>query len=122
MTTRFAVGIGWRTALLVALGAIAWQLPNHVSDFRLIEFANVGIYFIAIFGLNIVTGYSGQISLGHGAFMAIGGYTTTMLIVHRHWNDLATLPVAGLVAGAAGLLFGVPALRFSGPHPCTLGS
>jgi branched-chain amino acid transport system permease protein len=111
---RRALGLGWRVGVFAALAVVAFLLPQVVSDFRLIQFASVGIYFIAIFGLNIVTGYSGQISLGHGAFMAIGGYTTAMLIVHRHWNDLATLPVAGLVAGVAGLLFGVPALRFSG--------
>ncbi len=114
MSPRFALGLAWRAAVFGALVVIAWQLPHHVSDFRLIQFASVGIYFIAIFGLNILTGYSGQISLGHGAFMAIGGYTTAMLIVHRHWNELATLPVAGLVAGVAGFLFGIPALRFSG--------
>jgi len=116
VNARSVAGVSWRAAVFAALALIAWQLPHHVSDFRLIEFASVGIYFIAIFGLNIVTGYSGQISLGHGAFMAIGGYTTAMLIVHRHWNELATLPLAGLVAGVAGLLFGVPALRFSGPY------
>ena len=85
-----------------------------MSDFRLVQFATVGIYFIAILGLNFLTGYSGQISLGHGAFMAIGGYTSAILIVHHGWSDLATIPVAGLVAGVAGLLFGIPALRLSG--------
>ena len=104
----------WRAALLAAVVAAGILLPRVVSDFRLVQFATVGIYFIAIFGLNILTGYSGQVSLGHGAFMAIGGYTTAILIVHHGWNELATIPVAGLVAGAAGLLFGIPALRLSG--------
>src|SRR5213595_1250400 len=89
-------------------------LPTFVSDFKAQQYAYVGIYLIAILGLNFLTGYSGQISLGHGAFMAIGGYTSAILIVHHGWNDLATIPVAGLVAGGAGLLFGIPALRLSG--------
>jgi branched-chain amino acid transport system permease protein len=108
--------LGSRVALLAALVAVGLLLPRFVSDFRLVQFSYVGIYFIAIFGLNILTGYNGQISLGHGAFMAVGGYTSAILIVHHGWNELATLPVAGLVAGAAGFLFGIPALRLSGPY------
>jgi branched-chain amino acid transport system permease protein len=76
------------------------------------------MYFIALLGLSILTGYSGQISLGHGAFMAVGGYTTAILSVDgifgHEIRDLWTIPIAGLVAGAAGLLVGVPALRLSG--------
>jgi branched-chain amino acid transport system permease protein len=76
------------------------------------------MYFIALLGLSILTGYSGQISLGHGAFMAIGGYTTAILSVDGIYGhqirDLWTIPIAGLVAGVAGLLVGVPALRLSG--------
>jgi branched-chain amino acid transport system permease protein len=105
-----------RLAVLAALVVVAIFLPQHLSSFRLVQLATVGIYFIAIFGLNILTGFNGQISLGHGAFMAIGGYTSAILIVHHGWNDLATIPVAGLVAGVAGLLFGIPALRLSGPY------
>jgi branched-chain amino acid transport system permease protein len=55
-------------------------LPRFVSDFRAQQFAYVGIYFIALLGLNVLTGYTGLISLGHGAFMAIGGYTTAILV------------------------------------------
>jgi branched-chain amino acid transport system substrate-binding protein len=111
---RRGAGYAWRVALLGALVGVGLLLPHVVSDFRLVQFANVGIYFIAILGLNFLTGYSGQISLGHGAFMAIGGYTSAILIVHHGWNDLATIPVAGCVAGAVGLVFGIPALRLSG--------
>jgi branched-chain amino acid transport system permease protein len=71
---------------------------------------------MAILGLNIVTGYTGQISIGHGAFMAIGGYATAILTHDHGWNDLATLPVA-LVAGfLAGVIVGLPALRFHGAY------
>ena len=66
------------------------------------EFGYVGIYFISVLGLNILTGYTGQISLGHGAFMAIGGYTTAILIADHGVKDVWTLPLAGLVAGLSG--------------------
>jgi branched-chain amino acid transport system permease protein len=78
--------------------------------------AQVGLYFIALMGLNIVTGYSGQISLGQGAFMAIGAYTTGYLVSEHGANVWWTVPVAGAVAGIAGLLFGLPALRLHGPY------
>src|SRR5213078_2873494 len=71
-------------------------------------------YFIAIVGLNLLTGYTGQISLGHGALMAIGGYTTSILVTHEHWRDVWTIPLAGLAAGVVGFLIGLPALRLSG--------
>ncbi len=107
-------------AALVVLVAV---LPTFISDFRARDYAYVGIYLIALLGLNILTGYTGQISLGHGAFMAIGGYTTAILMVGNEQfggsisgglKDLWTLPIAGLVAGLVGLAFGVPALRLSG--------
>src|SRR6476659_7695413 len=102
----------------VVLAAVVALLPRFVSDFRARELAIVGMYFIALLGLSILTGYSGQISLGHGAFMAIGGYTTAVLSVDGIYGhqirDLWTIPIAGVVAGVAGLLVGVPALRISG--------
>jgi branched-chain amino acid transport system permease protein len=88
--------------------------PFIVSDYRAYELAKVGVYFIALLGLNMLTGWNGQISLGHGAFMAIGGYTSGILIANHGMKDLWTIPIAGLVAGAAGFLVGVPALRLSG--------
>ncbi|HEY2373112.1 MAG TPA: branched-chain amino acid ABC transporter permease [Gaiellaceae bacterium] len=78
--------------------------------------SDVAIYFIAILGLNILTGYTGQISIGHGAFMMIGGYTTVILSHDHHTNLIATLPVSAAVAFACGLLVGLPALRLSGVY------
>jgi branched-chain amino acid transport system permease protein len=98
----------------VALAVVAFALPAFMSDFRAQQFAYVGIYTIALIGLNVLTGYTGQISLGHGAFMAIGGYTTAILMADHGWKDIWTIPVAALVTGAAGFLFGLPALRLSG--------
>ena len=98
----------------VALAVVAFVLPAFVSDFRAQQLAYVGIYTIALIGLNVLTGYTGQISLGHGAFMAIGGYTTAILMADHGVKDIWTIPVAAVVTGAAGFLFGLPALRLSG--------
>jgi branched-chain amino acid transport system permease protein len=109
-TRRYAPPLAY-----LAVGAVAIALlPVLVSDFRQFQLAYVGVYFIAILGLNVLTGYSGQISLGHGGFMMIGAYTTAILSVDHGMKDVWTIPLAGLVAGVAGLLFGFPALRFRG--------
>jgi branched-chain amino acid transport system permease protein len=104
-----------RTLLaFAALAVVVFALPAFVNDFRAQQFAYVGIYLTALIGLNILTGYTGQISLGHGAFMAIGGYTTAILVIDHGVKDLVTIPIAIVVAGAAGVLFGLPAARLSG--------
>jgi len=99
---------------LVAAAVVVALLPRFISSYHALEWANVGIYFTALLGLNVLTGYSGQISLGHGAFMAIGGYTSAILIAHHGMRDVWTIPLAGLVAGGVGLAFGLPALRLRG--------
>jgi branched-chain amino acid transport system permease protein len=103
---------------LLALAAVIAVVPQFVSSFTSYELATVGMYFIALLGLSILIGYSGQISLGHGAFMAIGGYTTAILSVDGIYGhqirDIWTIPIAGVLAGVAGLLVGIPALRLSG--------
>lgn len=88
-------------------------LPTVATSFQTSEWAQVLIFAIAIMGLNILVGYSGQLSLGHGAFMALGAYVTAILIHRYKVNYLASIPIAGLVTGAVGFLFGVPALRLS---------
>jgi branched-chain amino acid transport system permease protein len=89
-------------------------LPFVLSDFRTVQLATVGAYFIAIVGLDVLTGHSGQISLGHGALMAVGAYTTAILMANHGVQDLWTIPIAAVVAGVIGLLAGIPALRLSG--------
>ncbi len=105
-----------RRALLLfaALAVAVFALPAFVTDFRAQELAYVGVYVVALTGLNVLTGYTGQISLGHGAFMAIGGYTTAILMTDHGVRDIATIPLAIVVAGVAGVLFGLPAARLSG--------
>jgi len=114
MTGRRAITLALQAAAFLAAVGLMLVLPHWLGDFRASEVAYVGIYFIAILGLNILTGYTGQISLGHGAFMAIGGYTTAIMVGHHNVRDLWTIPLAGLIAGGCGLLFGIPALRLSG--------
>ena len=105
---------GLRLLLLAAAISVLIWLPSQVSDFHSRDLAQAGVFFIAIVGLNIVTGYAGQISLGHGALMAIGGYTTAILVAHHGIRDVWTIPLAGLLAGVVGLLAGLPALRLTG--------
>jgi branched-chain amino acid transport system permease protein len=109
-STAFGVG----AALLVALVIVLLGLT--LSDYDLSTGATVAVFFVAILSLNIVTGYTGQISIGQGAFMAFGGYTTAILTHNHGWNDLATLPVAALVGFGAGLVVGLPALRLHGVY------
>jgi branched-chain amino acid transport system permease protein len=108
------VRLPFKLALFVAAVAVVAVLPEVLTDFQASRFATIGAYFIAIVGLNVLVGYSGQISLAHGALMAVGGYTTAILMHDHGVRDLWTIPLAGLVAGVAGLLLGLPALRLSG--------
>ncbi len=106
--------LGAKLAVFAAAVVVVLVLPRILSDFQAVRFATIGAYFIAIVGLNVLVGYSGQISLAHGAFMAVGGYTTAILMADHGVRDIVTIPVAGLVAGIAGLALGLPALRLSG--------
>ena len=97
--------------VVIVLFFIGW--PTVISSFQTSEWSQAIILAIAIMGLNILVGYSGQLSLGHGAFMALGAYASAIL-AHRYKMDyLVTIPIAGLLTGIVGFLFGVPALRLS---------
>jgi branched-chain amino acid transport system permease protein len=74
----------------------------------------MGIAVISVHGLNILTGYCGQISIGHSGFMAVGGYTSAILCAKFGWPFWAALPCAALSAGIAGLIFGLPSLKIKG--------
>lgn len=91
-------------------------MPFLLRNYRVFQINLALVYAIAILGLNMLTGYNGQISLGHGAFYAIGGYTAAILM-HRYGVPYwATLPAAGFVCLVAGFLFGLPALRLQGHY------
>jgi branched-chain amino acid transport system permease protein len=100
-------------ALAVVLAA-ALALPFFTTNFRLFQFTQVGIYAIALLGLNMLTGYNGQISLGHGAFFALGAYTAAIMIDRWEVAYPLTIVAAGVVCLVVGFLFGIPALRLEG--------
>ena len=119
-------------ALFVLAAIVVVLLPRFMGEFRLIQFTLVAIFAIALLGLNILTGYSGQISLGHGAFVGIGAYVAALLSLGRpnlellqldppDWlpigdgmTPLYTIPIAAVVTGIFGVLVGIPALRLGG--------
>jgi branched-chain amino acid transport system permease protein len=105
-----------RNALLAVL---VWLVVAFVptflfSDYHLFQLTMVIVYAIAILGLAILTGFNGQISLGHGAFYAIGAYVTAVLMYQYEVPYWATLPVSAIVCAAVGFLIGLPALRLGG--------
>src|SRR6266496_1317129 len=102
-----------RAALIVVVAG-ACALPFFLSGFRVFQVTQVCIYAIALLGLNILTGYNGQISLGHGAFYAIGAYTSAIMIDRWGIGYGWTIPTAGLLCLVVGFLFGWPALRLEG--------
>src|SRR4029079_17564247 len=99
---------------VIVLLAVAAGLPFVMSNFRLFQFTQVYIYAIALLGLNVLTGYNGQISLGHGAFYALGSYTAAIMMDQWGIPYGWTIPVAGVLCLVVGFLFGFPALRLEG--------
>ena len=102
----------WSALLLVVL----LVLPFLVKNYRVFQFNLVLVYAVAILGLNMLTGFNGQISLGHGAFYAFGAYTAAILMDKLGVPYWATLPVAFLVCFVFGFLVGFPALRLAGHY------
>jgi branched-chain amino acid transport system permease protein len=102
----------WCAVLAVSLVL----LPFLVKNYRVFQFNLVIVYAIAILGLNILTGFNGQISLGHGAFYAAGAYTAAVLMDRYGMPYWATLPVAAVFCFGFGFLIGFPALRLAGHY------
>src|SRR3954465_10315816 len=102
------------TITVLVFVAVACALPFVVGNYRTFQLTLVLVYAIALLGLNILTGYNGQISLGHGAFYALGAYCTAVLMDRFGVPYWATIPVAGAFCLVAGFLFGLPALRLEG--------
>jgi branched-chain amino acid transport system permease protein len=101
---------------LLVVASVLILLPFLLSDYNVSLVAQVGIFFIAVLGLDILTGYTGQISIGHGAFMCIGGYTTAVLSRDHNTNLIVTMLAAFAICFLVGLLVGLPALRLSGAY------
>jgi branched-chain amino acid transport system permease protein len=100
----------WVVGLLVLAVAVCFVAKGYV----LFQATMVLSYAIALVGLNLLTGYNGQISLGHGAFFAIGAYTTGILIERAGWHYALAIPMAGVTSGLLGYAFGWPALKLKG--------
>jgi branched-chain amino acid transport system permease protein len=107
-------GRSLRLTAVLTVVVIAAALPLFVTGFRLFQFTQVLIYAIALLGLNLLTGYNGQSSLGHGAFYGIGAYTSAIMIDRWGIGYGWTIPTAGIVCLIVGFLFGRPALRLEG--------
>jgi branched-chain amino acid transport system permease protein len=93
---------------------ILFTCPLFINDYLLTIVTMLCITVISVHGLNILTGYCGQISMGHAGFMAIGGYTSAILCAKLGFSFWLALPLAGLSAGIIGLLFGLPSLKIKG--------
>ena len=102
----------WGT--VVALFVFLFVCPVFLSDRMLTILTTMGIAVVSVHGLNILTGYCGQISIGHSGFMAVGGYTSAILCAELGWPFWVALPCGALAAGIAGLLFGLPSLKIKG--------
>ena len=103
-----------RMALVVFVVAAAVVPLVFASGYQLFQLTLVVSYALSVLGKNLVTGYGGQVSLGQGAFYAVGAYTAAILMEHFNVPYWATLPVAAVVTGFVGLALGLPALRLGG--------
>jgi branched-chain amino acid transport system permease protein len=100
--------------LTIVVLTIAIVLAFAVKNFVLFQLTLAMIYGVAILGLNLLTGFNGQFSLGHSAFFALGAYTAAIMMDHFEIAYYWTLPAAGLICLIFGVLFGLPALRLQG--------
>jgi branched-chain amino acid transport system permease protein len=103
-----------RQLLIAAAIVVALVIPFVLKSFLVFQLTLVMVYGLAILGLNLLTGFNGQFSLGHSAFYGIGAYTAAILMEQLDLAYYWTLPCAGAVCFVVGLLFGLPALRLQG--------
>jgi branched-chain amino acid transport system permease protein len=123
MSRNFKVSYSEDTALLQNMWQKSWLgililaiviIPPFLTRYQLSILNEIGIAVIGALGLNIIIGYTGQLSLAHGAFVAIGAYTTALLTGKLGFPFIVSFPLSGLVAAALGLIIGIPALRLKG--------
>lgn len=118
--TRLVVSV---VSAAVVIGFFAWYFPTNFGPTDTGLFAQAMFIGVAAMGLNLLTGYNGQVSIGHGAFFGIGAYTTALMMDHDykwlgisfgHTSFLATLPAVAIISFVIGALVGFPALRVKG--------
>jgi branched-chain amino acid transport system permease protein len=105
-----------RLGIAVIVAVIVGFLSIKLDTFRDYQIAEVAVEVTAVAGLTVLTGLSGQISLGQGAFMAIGGYTTALVMLHLNWPFFIALVAGAAVTAATGAIVGVAAARLRGPY------
>jgi branched-chain amino acid transport system permease protein len=101
-------------AWLIAFLLACVSFPLWASEYMTSTMIEIGIAIIACHGLNLLTGFTGQISLGHAAFMGVGAYSCSILIGHYHVPFIIALPAAGVITALVGMIFGIPSLRLRG--------
>ena len=106
----------WIAVVVLALLPIVGGQTGLISNYSFLQLNLMMMFAIAVLGLNLLTGFNGQISLGHGAFLCIGGYVTAILMARYGWPYWATIPVAAAFCFVVGYLFGLPALRLEGHY------
>src|SRR5690606_25019899 len=106
LTVRIVIGVVLAAAALIEPSSFDPSTNRVLSE---------AIYIaIAAMGLNLLTGFNGQVSVGHGAFFGVGAFTTAILVVDHGWMIEATIPIAAVVAALVGVAVGFPALRVKG--------
>lgn len=106
----------WAVVIFLALLPIIGGKTGLIGNYGFLQLSLMVVFAIAVLGLNLLTGFNGQISLGHGAWFAIGAYTTAILMFHLSIPYWLTLPAAAAMCFIAGYLFGLPALRLEGHY------
>ena len=109
-----SVAPGTWAAVILALAVVAPFIAE--GDFRTTQMATAAYVAIGVLGLNLLAGYTGQVSIGHSAFIGLGGYTTAIVVNEWGANFFVAIAIGTLVAAMAGLIIGIPALRLSGPY------
>jgi len=115
------MAVGWALAIAPILYVVfahrfGWTWGSVDKAYRLVQINDVVAYAVAILGLNIAIGYSGQLSLGQSAFVGLGAYTTMVMVVDHGWSYFAALPVAATLSFGVGLVIGLPASRIRGSY------
>ncbi|MBN9440690.1 branched-chain amino acid ABC transporter ATP-binding protein/permease [Bosea sp. (in: a-proteobacteria)] len=108
-------GWGWIAGVLIAV-AVAWFLPAHIGRYYTQMLALSAIFAIAVHGLNLLAGYTGQVSLGHAALYAIGAYTGALLATKLGFNFWTAMPFSIAMAALAGFVIALPSFKLDGPY------
>ncbi len=104
----------WQWVLLILTIAATYSIPLWGNAYLVSTANRIAFTLIAVQGLNLLTGYTGQISLGQAAFMMVGGYISALLVTHTFIPFILSVPLAILGTGLVGLIFGLPSLRVKG--------